>query len=329
MNRFKKAAAVFGVLIALCALANTQQRQTAIIEKIDRADDISRIEQQSLKSSSGRTINVYNHKTGKTQTMDMEDYIYHVVAGEMPAGYDAEALKAQAVAARTYLIRKLADGSGDKQGADICTNSAHCQAFLSDEQLKKNWGENYNEYSSKLRKAVLATSAQILTYDGKAIEAFYHASSGGQTEDAKNVYSKSQPYLKSVSSSGDKDEHTVSFTLEQFAKLLGDAAPSSGITADNADSVKVISRYESGRVENVKVGSATLSGKEFRKALSLRSAIFSLSFSGGRVYITTKGYGHGVGMSQMGADYLAKEGKTYEEILSHYYSNASLTKISV
>ena len=327
MNRLKKTAAALGALIVLSILANGQHNQTAIIERISDTD-ISRIEQQSSSESDSRTINVYNDETGKLPTMQLEDYIYHVVAGEMPARYDIEALKAQAVAARTYLIRKMPDGCSAKEGADICTNSEHCQAFSDDEKLKKNWGDNYDEYYEKLRRAVSETSGEILTYDGKAIEAFYHASSGGQTEDVKNVYSESQPYLKSVSSSGDEDEHTVSFTLEQFAKLLSEAAPSSGITADNADSVKVISRYDSGRVEKVQVGSAILSGKQFRKALSLRSAIFWLNFSDARVSVTTHGYGHGVGMSQMGADYLAEEGKTYEEILSHYYSGADITKIN-
>lgn len=324
MNNKKKIAIILAALLAIMLLGSNKPQ----IVKIVRVQDAEITRSQDSRVGAGdMDINVYNADTGKIQPMKLEDYIYHVVAGEMPASYDEEALKAQAVAARTYLIRKQPNGCSAKEGADICTNSEHCQAFSSDEKLKENWGENYDKYSEKLRKAVNETAGEILTYEGEAIEAFYHASSGGQTEDVSNVYSESQPYLKSVSSSGDEDERTVTFTSEKFAAMLSAAYPGSGITKSNFTDVTILSRYDSERVENVRVGKTTITGKQFRKALDLRSAIFWLEFSSDSVKITTHGYGHGVGMSQMGANSLAEEGEDYVEILTHYYEGAEITRI--
>ena len=237
---------------------------------------------------------------------ELEEYVVGVVAAEMPAAFGEEALKAQAVAARTYQVRQMQAAGTEKVLYDVG------QAYIDEGEQKAKWGENYSFYGSKIRKAVRETAGEIMVYEGEPILAAFHAQSAGRTEDAEHVWAEAVPYLRSVDSSGDRDapDHrtTVKFSEKGLKAKLGSA------------DVKVLSRTDAGYVTEVQVGETTLSGGEVRQALGLRSTNFTIERKGDDILFTTLGYGHGAGMSQYGAGALAEQGKTYHEILRHYYT---------
>lgn len=282
----------------------------------------------------GELLYVYDVKLKKTVQTSLEEYLVHVVAGEMPAAFSEEALKAQAVAARTYTVRRMASLNGKpcgKGGADVCTDSTCCQAYKSDTQMQQNWGSNYSSYLSRVREAVKETSGEIITYNHLPIEALFHSNAGGTTENSEHVFASAEPYLVSVESPDENSDHftdTVRLTRAMVAKAINKLYPDADVTAKKLDrEIKVISRYESGRVNQVTVGDATITGRQFRQALDLESANFSLSYSEKDVIVTTVGFGHGVGMSQYGANAMAKDGSDYKEILTHYYTGVEIEKI--
>ncbi len=276
-------------------------------------------------------VRVFNEKTGKVMNMELNDYIVGVVSGEMPANYEMEALKAQAVAARTYAVRKIDSLGGNpcKPFADLCTSSRSCQAWKSDEDLIKLWGDNYETYYKKIRNAVFATGYDIILYDGEPIEALYHSNSGGMTEDNENVFSGDIPYLKSVISVGEEKYNDYSaekvVSADEFVKTINDNVQGAGMDKEKIrESVKIVSRYDSGRVELIKLANAEISGKQFRKLFDIRSANFTIEFRNDEVVISTIGFGHGVGMSQTGANTMAKSGCDYKQILEYYYSGVEI-----
>lgn len=267
------------------------------------------------------------------EEMSLEEYILRVVAAEMPASYDLEALKAQAVAARTYTLRKKLGGGCQKiAGAEICSDHTHCQAYCSPEQMKEKWGKDYEKYRDKMQQAVAQTAGQVLVYEGQPISALYFSSSGGMTEDSKHVFGGNVPYLKSVSSPGESEyegaQTKKEFSYADFAAKVAEQYPKANVTAENARAVVAIaSRYESGRVETLKLGETTISGVKARQLFSLRSANFTISFGAEKLTFETVGYGHGVGMSQSGANAMGKDGNSYEQILTHYYTGVAFGKV--
>lgn len=270
---------------------------------------------------------------GTLVKMNLEDYVFDVVAAEMPASFAPEALKAQAIAARTYVIRKiLSGGCSSMKGADVCSKSNHCQAFSTEEQRRSRWKGDYDTYTAKLRQAVDATAGEILTYNDEPILMLYHASSYGYTEDVEKVYSQALPYLRSVSSpeeAVDKVTTREEYSRAYFAKAVNAAYPKAGLQAAKLQTqVAVVSRYDSGRVKSVRVGSVTISGNDLRHVIEMRSTNFEFSFDNYSVVLTTRGYGHGVGMSQTGADVMAKEGSSYQDILFHYYTGVQLVNLN-
>lgn len=282
------------------------------------------------------TLNVYNAKTKKVETMALEDYIVCVVAGEMPASYEKEALRPRRwprgrIRSPKSVPRVAAAAIGEN--ADICTSSAHCQAFVDLETRKANWGADYAVYEQKIEEAVAETAGQILVYDGKPIEALYHASSGGKTEDVENVYSNALPYLKSVDSPGEgtmgSNSAEKKFTNEEFVRIFKERYPEMELYAENLQGqITIVSRYESGRVETIKIGDKTFSGKDMRSILGLNSANFKIRFAADRLTFETSGFGHGVGMSQAGANAMAQAGSSYDEILTHYYTGVEIKTFS-
>lgn len=278
-------------------------------------------------------LNVYFAEKDEVETMTLEDYIVGVVAAEMPASFNAEALSAQAVAARTYTARRIKTiGStkcSKKENADVCTASDHCQAYAAVEEMQQNWGDEFEEKYKKIKQAVIKTKGVIMTYDGKPIESLYHSASGGKTEAVENVYAEALPYLKSVDSPLEEKNYyrTSVFSLKEFAETINDNFDEADITADlKSSDVKVLSRYESGRVEKLRVGNALITGTQMRKAFDLPSAHFYISI-GTDVAIETYGFGHGVGMSQHGANKMAENGSDWREILSHYYCDVEFERI--
>lgn len=272
-------------------------------------------------------VDVY--KKSGIENMNLEEYLVGVVAAEMPASYELEALKAQAVAARTYTSYiKNHGGCSSYPEADICTNSGCCQAYITEDRMQKNWGGKFDSYFNKIRTAVSETRGQKIYYDGKEIQAFYHACSGGWTEDCANVYSESLPYLKSVKSDGEEGySHfygTVSVSPQEFVNAMKEYSPSINIDAKNLSSdIGEIKRFESGRVESIKIGNEYFTGREIRGIFKLNSADFTVSVEG-EVIFDTKGFGHGVGMSQNGADAMAKRGANHIDILKYYYTGVTV-----
>lgn len=271
-----------------------------------------------------KTIHVLDK--GEVKTEKLEDYLYGVLAGEMPASFHEEALKAQAVAARTYIINKCMGKNKDHPEADVCTDSTHCKAHLSDDEIAAELGEDWiKQYSGKLKKAVKDTSGEIIEYNGEPIEAVFHSCGSGVTENASDVWGGDVPYLKSVSSPGDvfspKFSQDVSVSFDVFCSAVNS---SSGINA--APYVGDVTKNESGSVKTANLGGAVFSGTEVRKMFSLPSANFTVEAFDNYFVFHCKGSGHGVGMSQYGAEYFAENGMNYKDILKTYYKDVEIVK---
>jgi stage II sporulation protein D len=283
-------------------------------------------------------IHVYNPTTAQTAVMNLEDYIKGVVAAEMPADFDPEALKAQAVAARTFAYGRLTGVYQSKQGVhdgvEICTDPAHCQAWISKEAAMKKWGILFAAGRwNKIEKAVNATKGMIVVYNGTIANTLFHASSSGKTENSEDVWpGAAVPYLRSVESSGDETSKgyitTITIGREEFLEKLRKAYPDYAIGKDILEDIRILDRTEGDRVKTLEIGGIKIKGTEFRSLYKLRSAAFTIKQDeNGDLEITTAGYGHGVGMSQWGADSLAKKGGTYLEILKHYYTGVEIVSI--
>ena len=255
---------------------------------------------------------------GNIQYMNIEDYLVGVVSSEMPAEYEEEALKAQAVAARTYALKKIKENVDSPY--DV-TDDTRTQVYQSEETLKEKWGNEYDRYIDKITKCVKSTKGEYLTYDNEIIYAFFFSSSNGKTEDNKYVFGQDLPYLKVVDSSfDDNSTYQVTYNLDIFYDKLG---------LPYSDNLEITNKEltESNRVKSITINNQTFKGTEVRTKLSLRSTDFKIENNGESITITTKGYGHGVGMSQYGANELAKQKKKYKEILKYYYQGTNLEKL--
>lgn len=261
---------------------------------------------------------------GQIAEMELEEYVTGVLLGEMPASFEMEALKAQAVATRTYTLRKILK-QGKHNDADICTDANCCQAFVSvnDYLLQKGTQADVE----KIASAVRDTKSEVLTYNGELIEATYFSCSGGVTEDAVAVWGSSVPYLRSVESPGeDQSKHfetTKTLTKSEFLSAL--SLPS-GKPLNDGD--LTFSYTEGSGVDTMMLFGSTYSGTQVRQLLNLPSTAFSVTIDEDQVYIRSRGFGHRVGMSQYGADAMAVNGSTYDEILLHYYVGTSLVRLS-
>ncbi len=273
-------------------------------------------------------IRVYDHRADEIVTMDLEEYVVGVVSAEMPAWYEFEALKAQAVATRTYTLYSVAHGGcHTNPDADVCTNSKCCQAFSSHERMQNTWGKDYANNYNRVAQAVMETAGEVIVYDGKLCDALYHACSGGQTEDSEHVYANALPYLRGVSSPYEDPmrQEDVDFGVDALAELIAAKYPESGITADNArEEIAIASAFESGRVDMLRLGKTTITGKQARNLFGLRSTMFTITRSEDGIVFHVKGFGHGVGLSQNGANGMAKHGSDYREILLHYYTGVAI-----
>ncbi len=258
----------------------------------------------------------------KIEELNLEEYLIGVLAAEMPASFHEEALKAQAVASRTYAMYKI--NTNENQDYDIL-NDVTNQAYITKEEMKEKWQDQYAYYLEKVTKAVTATEKEVMYYDGEIIEAFYFAMSNGITEDAQSVFKESLPYIKSVSSSWDNEQLNnfsvnTSFTKNEFCNKLN-------LTNCTVINISNIKRNLTNRVESLVINNQEFLGTQIRQLLSLRSTDFKINVDNNNITITTKGYGHGVGMSQYGANGMAKEGFTYQEILNYYYNDISINKL--
>ncbi len=279
-------------------------------------------DKQNTQAKQSAEIDVYIASSGKVAAMEREEYILGVLMAEMPAEFELEALKAQAVAARTYMAQKMkSEADADKhKGASVCTDSSHCQAYVSEEEAKIKWGKNASLYFEKCKKAVSETQDIIAVYKGEPIKAVFHAIAGGRTENACDVWGTDVAYLRSVESKGDalapKYETSVEIPMDEFKKTLSEKC---GVSFENGI-IGEITRSEGGTVATVCIGDKLIKGTQIRTLFSLRSAYFDIIPCENSIVFNVRGYGHGVGMSQYGANYCAKEGMTYDKILTKYYS---------
>ncbi len=277
------------------------------------------VPQQTIQPPERITVPVLHD--GAVRIMDLDTYLIGVVLGEMPADFEEQALRAQAVVARTYALKRCTTGNKHEKNA-VCTESACCQAYLSPADYLSQGGSQ--TAVDKVTSAVTHTSAQVLMYNGALIEATYFSCSGGRTEDAAAVWGNDIPYLQAVDSPGEEGathyEDTVRLTASEFASRLGislKGAPSSWFGP--------VTYTEGGGVNTMKIAGKTFQGTDLRQKLGLRSTVFTVATEGDVVVISTKGFGHRVGMSQYGAEAMAVGGSTYREILAHYYPGTSIT----
>lgn len=274
------------------------------------------------------TIGVFLHNENKVVEMTLEEYIVCVVAAEMPYTFSSEALKAQAVAARTYCIYKLNKGNTHSKGADVCTDYSHCAAFVTKDELINKYGKKVTEsIITKITNAVKATEGQILTYNGEPILAVFHSRSYLYTESSENIWGGYLPYLVSVSTPEEDSVSVVNVTSTKLNEIF---------MSDNA--VSVSTSFEDGELSHQKndtgrIDTLTLNGKEIKAKLmrsifGFRSTNFEYQKTDSGWSFTVHGYGHGVGMSQYGANEMAKNGSKYDQILFHYYQGVKLENLT-
>ncbi|MBQ4466049.1 MAG: stage II sporulation protein D [Oscillospiraceae bacterium] len=285
------------------------------------------------KPDAARTCyRVYRCATGEIEEIPVREYVLGAVAAEMPVSFEPEALKAQAVAAHTYAERQClaAAGREELQGADFSDDPAKFQAFLTEDELRERWGTHYDCYREKLSTAVDEVVEELLTYEDEPIIAAFHAMSTGRTESAANVWGSEVAYLQPADSPADENapqyEEQVRFSPDKTGDLLRSTHPALDLSGEPSGWFGVPSCSDSGTVLSIPVADGLFTGQELRSLFDLRSAAFTVTFEDGAFVFTTHGFGHDVGMSQYGANAMALEGKSYREILAHYYTGAELVE---
>jgi stage II sporulation protein D len=283
------------------------------------------------KAETFEKISVYIKSEDKVEKMDMSQYLKETVAAEMPAEFETEALKAQAVAARTYLVNRINAGNEqakkDHKGADICTDSSHCKAWISENARRESWGaEKADEYWNKISNAVESTAGVLITYNNSPISAVFHSTSSGFTENAKDVWGGDVPYLVSVESKGEDQSPRYHSERTLTADEFKSTAESNleGLNWDNG-LIGDITRSDAGGIKTIVIGGVPVKGTKFRTMFELRSTNVNISEADGNILMQVTGYGHGVGMSQYGANYLASQGMNYIDILKTYYSGVEVS----
>lgn len=339
MKDLLKIVVIFGMLllaIPMLAFFKPKEEVSEIKETAAEttAESIVETLTRSDEAVTNDIIKVLDFTSGQVTELPIRDYVIGAVLAEMPATYHEEALKAQAVAARTYAVRQR-----EKQrlypdemlmGADISNDSTKFQAYFTDEQAKAFYGDSYDAYYNIVSSAVDATEGQVLVYDGEPIVAAFHSTSGGRTESAEVIWGSPVEYLVPVESVGDEKspvylEEKI-FTAEEVSAVIEESYPNADFSGEPEKWLVIGDRSTSGTVIELTAGGEIISGTQFRRLFSLRSANFDIEYSDGCFTVTTKGNGHGVGMSQYGANAMANEGADYKEILLHYYTGAELRK---
>lgn len=273
-----------------------------------------------FKYSSNMVVRVKKTDSEEVIKIPFEDYIVGVLAGEMPISFEIEALKAQAVAARSYVMKKM---EYNKDKVYDVVDTVLNQVYLDDEHLRAVWKDDYNNNINKIKKAVLETHNEYLEYDGKVVDAMFFSTSVGFTENSEEVFPNEVPYLRSVESKWDEIspvyEVNYNFDLKDFYQKLD-------LDYNDKVNLEVIDKTSTGRIKKIKINNKLFDGSEVVNKLELRSNHFTINQNNDKVHIVTKGYGHGVGMSQYGAQGMALEGYKYDEILKHYYQDVKIKK---
>lgn len=313
-------------------ISDTQQPRTDAAGTAMEAADHPELEPEPQtaadKFDTAYTIRL---KTGSgIETLSLDAYLTGVVLAEMPASFELEALKAQAVAARTFTLRQIQ--SGKHEDCDVCSDSTCCQAWIDEESLQQKLGSAWSQYWEKAARAVSETDGEVLTYDGALIDAVYFSCSGGRTEDAAAVWGSEIPYLQSVDSAGEeyasKYQSEVSVPLDRFQALIAQQNEQADLTGTPTSWFGPVTASEGGGVYTMEIGGQTFYGTALRSLFGLNSTLFTVAVEQDAIVFEVLGYGHRVGMSQYGANAMAAEGKRYDEILLHYYSGVTLSQAS-
>lgn len=271
---------------------------------------------------SNSTIKVKKSKTNEIESVPIEEYVIGVVAGEVPASFDLEALKAQAVASRTYALEHK---QRSKTNYDVMDNTQN-QVYINYEDMKNKWKNNYDENLNKITNAVNSTKGEVLLYDNNLIDAMFFSTSNGYTENSENVFSSKKPYLVSVPSPWDKQESPVFKTTSLISKK--EFLFNLGLPDSNEINISDVKTTNTKRVISLNINGKKFKGSEIKSIFKLRSTSFSIEIKEDKVNFIVNGFGHGVGMSQYGANGMAKEGYDYKDILKHYYKNCEIKKIN-
>lgn len=271
---------------------------------------------------SNKFVRVKRDSTEEIISVPFEEYIKGVLAGEMPISFHKEALKAQAVAARSYVLKKM-ETSKEKE-YDV-VDTVMNQVYLDEETLKERWKEKYIENNNKLKEVIIETKGEYLTYDNQIVEAFFFSTSTGKTENSGEVFMTQLPYLTSVDSTWDEEvspvfNDSVEYSVSDFCTKLN-------IPYKENITIEILKTTSTGRIKNLKINNKEFNANEVVNALKLRSTYFDIKQINSNIIINTKGYGHGVGLSQYGALAMAKKGYSYEEILKHYYQGVEISKL--
>lgn len=319
---------LFVLLCFVIPILFTKQKEEQVIAKLNEEQEQTNYDYKQYNS-----IKLWHAKTSTIEEIPLDEYLYGVVSAEMPVSFEKEALKAQAIVARTYTIYKIVHNNGKHQGADICDDSACCQAWITKEDRLSKWEESSRESNwNKIVEVVEATKGKIITYEGQPIHAFFHANSGGKTETTINVWGgDSYPYLQSVATSGEDGysqyASEVSFTKETFIDKVKEKYTNFSIDFTKENCIQILEYTDGNRVKKVQIGNLELSGVEVRTLLGLKSANFAIELGEDTIRFSVVGYGHGVGMSQTGADSMAKQGSNYEEIIKHFYTGVEIVDL--
>ena len=335
MANFKKSITYIIIFIIIIYIipALCTKKSVSTLSTI-KSENLNKDEVEKYNYSQFSKIKLLHKAQDSVEELPIDEYLYGVVAAEMPATFEIEALRAQAVAARTYTIFKIKNTKKhNEKNADICDDSTCCQAWISKEDRLKKWDENSKEANwEKITQAVNSTAGKIITYKNEPINAFFHSNSGGITESVSNVWGeKDIPYLKSVETSGEDGylqySSEVTLTRDELLEKLKRHYSDITINFNEADCIKVLEYTDSKRVKTVKFGNTKISGTETRSLLDLKSTNFKIKIDENNIVFSVIGYGHGVGMSQTGADSMAKSGYKYEEILKHFYTDTEISVI--
>ena len=318
---------------AICTV--TPKKETIAIENLptEQANEETP-KQQEYNYEKYKTIKLLHPEAAQVEELNIDEYLYGVVSSEMPASFEVEALKAQSVVARTYTIYQIIHNSSKHENADICDDFNCCQAWISKQERLAKWNSEDAESNwNKIVEAVDSTKGKVITYNGQPINAFFHANSGGVTESSLNIWGGiDYPYLKSVETAGEEGytqyASQVVFTHQELLSRIQTKYEDCTIDFGQQDGIQILDYTTSGRVKTIKFGNKEIAGTEARTLLGLKSTNFTIAKEGENITFTVTGYGHGVGMSQTGADSLAKTGSNYEAIIKHFYTNVEIIEVN-
>ena len=328
---------IFFIAPAICTITPRKENIEEVVSTTDENEITTKEEkiiEQQYEYQKYKTIKLVHASTAQVEEINIDEYLYGVVSSEMPASFELEALKAQAVVARTYTIYQILHNSSKHENADICDNFNCCQAWISkDERLAKWAPEEAESNWNKIVDAVDSTKGKIVTYNSEPINAFFHANSGGVTESSLNIWGGiDYPYLKSVETSGEEGytqyASEVVLSHQELLNKIQTQYEECTIDFSQQDCIQILEYTTSGRVKTIKFGNKEIAGTEARTVLGLKSTNFTFSIDEENVTFTVTGYGHGVGMSQTGADALAKAGSNYEAIIKHFYTDVEIIEVN-